>query len=975
MIGVFEGVARLHPQRTCFTFVDDKGVGESYSYRETRMLSAGLARLLARRGVRRGGSVAVDVSNRPICVFLLLAAAYGGFTLVMLNNRLTDAEKSSRLLDLGRSSVTPAFTVTDDKAHRLMEEVIEDLTGATSSQSTIAPATSPRDRRQGRSRSGRTSFAGVTVRSSMASASARSTRALGRAASGRASVRRRDEMAQQEAIESVMHFAERGSHLFDFDARAIVMFTSGTTGRAKAVPLTWKNLCRSAEVSNSVLNRRGEGLWQVALPMYHVGGLQMVVRSVLNANSFILYSRFDADRILADAARKGATHISVVDKALQDMLASPRSRDLKRYDCVLLGGGPLNAQTLSRALASGVRVYASYGMTETSSQIANMLVEEGFSGGMRLLPGYEARIVDAGPDGFGRLAVRGPGLFDGYLNARAAYTADGFFLTGDVAAAHEGLLYVRERTGDMFVSGGENVYPAEIRQKLISQPGVADAYVFGVPDPVWGRRPVAFVERSPQSAAVDGSSRSSSSPAQRRLDGMAFAASVKKSLSSRLSKLYRPKRLYALDSFPRTGIGKVDRAALEQLHEQRLEIVKVNLYRIRVPFKQPFRTAKGTLSERESVLVEVVDHAGRTGLGECVAFTTDWYLPETLDQDVRALRELIVPALLNRPFLHPSEVDALLSAAPGAAACPLARGAIEPAMWDLYGKIVGKPLWRLIGGGDQPGASVGMAVPDQGKEPMRGAKASVAVPAGAVVPIGSVEETLATVGRCVAAGYARIKLKVSPGNAVECLRAVRKAYPDLMISLDANQSFTEADLEELKQIDGFDPVWIEEPLDPRRVPQHGPRDIFARLAALQGSLRTRVCIDESVTCPADLSRALQHPQLACYALKIAKLGGVQPALEFLRIADRRGISVWMGGMYDTGISRRVHAAFETLPQVIAPGDIGSVSRYFDVDVTEPPYAAARGNIILNGRGHESGIGCSLNRAALDWVLVDRITLE
>lgn len=117
------------------------------------------------------------------------------------------------------------------------------------------------------------------------------------------------------------------------------MFTSGTTGRSKAVPLTWDNLCNSAAVSNAALNRRGEGLWQAALPLYHVGGLQMVVRSFLNANPFILYERFDARRVLADAARRGATHISVVDKMLQDMLAAPNADQLRRYVCILLGGG------------------------------------------------------------------------------------------------------------------------------------------------------------------------------------------------------------------------------------------------------------------------------------------------------------------------------------------------------------------------------------------------------------------------------------------------------------------------------------------------------------------------------------------------------------------------------------------------------------------------------------------------------------
>ena len=661
MIGVFEGMVRQNPQRTCFTFVDKEGNVEAFSYREARMMAAGLASLLRRRGVEPGDAVVVDLPNNPAFVIMLLAAAYGGFSLITMNTRLTDAEKQARLLDLQRSrAVNVAYTVDMSNAAHLLQTVADEATGTADAAA------------HGRGHAQRTAFA---ARTNIATAEARTTRALGRAGHGRqAAARRREDVARQDAVESVIHFAERGAHVFDHGAVAVVMFTSGTTARSKAVPLTWDNLCNSAAVSNAALNRRGEGLWQAALPLYHVGGLQMVVRSFLNANPFILYE-----------------------------LAAPNADQLRRYVCILLGGGPLNAQTLGGALAARARVYASYGMTETSSNIANSLVLPGFTGGMQLLPGYEARIVDAGPDGFGRLAVRGPGLFSGYLNARAAYTADGFFLTGDTAAiAPDGKLYVKERTDDMFVSGGENVYPAEIREKLLRVPGVADAYIFGAPDEKWGRRPVGFIERDaafdlprPLSASV---ASSAAGQRGRTVSDRIFAQEAAHSVASQLSRVYQPKHLFVLDAFPRTGIGKVDRSALRKLYEQRIEVKRVNLYRIRLPFRKPFATAKGTLSFRESLLVEVVDYAGRTGLGECAAFPTDWYLPETLDQDLRILQEQLIPLVLNTVFLHPSEADGLLAACPGADALPMARGAIEPALWDLYGKIVGQPLWRLIGG-------------------------------------------------------------------------------------------------------------------------------------------------------------------------------------------------------------------------------------------------------------------------------------
>ena len=943
MIGVFESMVRQNPQRTCFSYVDKGGNVEALSYRETRMIAAGLASLLRRRGVEPGDAVVVDLPNNPACVFLLLAAAYGGFSLVALNNRLTDAEKQSRLLDLQRSrGVKVSYTVDMTNVEHLVRTVAVDATGT-------AEAAGP-------GHAQRTSF---YARTNMATAEVRSTRALGRAGRSRSeTARRREDMARQDALESVIHFAERGAHVSDRGAIAVVMFTSGTTGRSKAVTLTWDNLCRSAQIFNDSLCRRGEGLWQIVLPLYHVGGLQMVVRSFLNANPFILYQHFDADRLLQDAQRRGATHVSVVDKMLQDMMASSHASVLSRYECILLGGGPLNAQTLGRALSLHARVYASYGMTETASNIANALVTPGFTGGMTLLDGYEARIVDAAPDGFGRLAVRGPGLFGGYLNARAAFTADGFFLTGDSAAiAPDGKLYVKERTDDMFISGGENVYPAEIREKLLRVPGVADAYIFGAPDETWGRRPVGFIERGganvspgnmPAGIAGGVAGRRARSLSDRR-----FAQEVAQITAPQLSRMYQPKHLFALPRFPRTGIGKVDRGALRKLYDERIEIKHVNLYRIRLPFRKPFATAKGTLSFRESLLVEVVDHAGRTGLGECVAFPTDWYLPEVLDQDLHVLREQLIPCVLDTVLLHPSEADGLFAACPGANDAPMARGALEPALWDLYGKIVEQPLWRLIGGELPEGAAV------------------AAVPAGAAIPVGSATDTVAAARRCVEAGYTRVKLKVTPGTAIFSTQAVRKAFPDLVISLDANQSFTERDLEELRSLDEYNIAWIEEPLDPRRAPASGPHDLFERLAQLQRRITTPVCLDESLTCARDIARALKHPELKCFALKIGKFGGVQPALQFVRMAQARGMRVWMGGMYDTGISRRMHAAFETLPGVTDAGDIGATSRYFDTDVTNPPYTVERGLVTLTRRGHEFGLGCELDRAALSHVLIDQ----
>ena len=948
MINAFESLVRLNPDGVFFTFVARDGSEHSCTYRQARLTAAAIARRLRSKGVGRGDCVSVDLPNCPEFIFLALAAGYGAFSLVVLNNRLTSAEKLSRLFDLESSGIRVACRIDEARAETLMDHVADDLAG------------------------------------------------VSRLQSGRRVIM----SAERDAVFEATHFAERESHLFNDQERALVLFTSGTTGKPKAVPSTWRMLTAAAESSNAVLSMRGRGMWQVALPLYHIGGFEQVVRSITNRTPFRLYARFDAARILKDAARVGFTHISVVDKMLQDMLAVEGGGPaLAAYRCILLGGGALNPATIARAHEAGLRLYASYGMTETCSQIANSLIDGSFTGGMELLPGYQARIVEPDGRGFGRLAVRGPGVLSNYLNARAAFTADGFFLTGDVAALHEGKIYVKERTTDMFVSGGENVYPAEIADKLMAIPGVADAYVFGAPDPVWGRRPVAFIERTSETPARGDRdqafdrlspvktarfSREVIKPQVRRHvskplvpsrpSDREFVASVHSQLEGVLSKLYRPKQIFVMESLPRQGIGKIDRAAIERIYSECLDVRRVILHRVRIPFKKPFVTAKATLEFRESVIVEVIDAKGRVGLGECVAFSSDWYLPETIEQDIEVLRGTRAPKVIGEVFLHPREVSAAFTSISGMERFPLACGAIEPALWDLYGKIVGKPLGRLLAEEYDVIERAAHRERVHGKTRASfGNAREAAVSAGAVVGMGSVEETLDSVSRCVEAGYCRVKLKVAPGS-LGVVRMIRQKYPHLFITLDANQSFTDRSIAELRALDPLNVAWIEEPIDLTPCGGSTAR-AFARLAALQRTIATPICLDESFVNEREAYQALSYPELRCFAVKVAKFGGVEAALKFIFAARSCGREVWMGGMYDTGISKRMHAAFQTLDEVVMPGDIGSTSRYFDVDVTMPPYTAERGKVTLNRAGYEFGLGCSLCPEAISSVQTDRIVIE
>ena len=896
MIDIFESAAQARPESVFFSYVNRAGEEMSFTYRQTRLLAAQLARRLRDKGVFPGDMVAVDLPNCPLYVILALAAAYGGFGLVALNHRLTDAEKLTRLLELERCGVRIAHRVDADSEPRLFEQVCNSLL-------------------RGDARMGRVddSLGGV--------------------------------------VEDAIHFAERAAHTFDPDHRALIMFTSGTTGKPKGAELTWTNLVEAAQASNRVLSPRSlsRGLWQAVLPFFHVGGFQVLVRSVCSRWSLRIYEGFDAAQVLRDAAELHATHISVVDKMLQDMVRHGGAA-LGAYQCILLGGGPLNANTVAQALAAKARVFASYGMTETSSQVANTLITSQFTGGLRLLPGYSARIVEPDAEGFGRLALRGPGVFGGYVNARAAFTVDGFFLTGDTAALHEGCLYIRERTADMFVSGGENVYPAEIVDALVRIPGVADAYVFGVPDVRWGRRPAAVVELAPGAPPLS-------------------AGIIKDALARRLSRLYIPEQICIVDDMPRTGIGKIDRTACEGLFRQHIDVKKVVLHRVRLPFSKPFKTPKETLTYRESVIVEVVDKKGRVGLGECTAFDTDWYLPETLGDDIQVMREVLAPRVIAGTYLHPREVAADLASIEGMERFPMAMSAIEMACWDLYGKVVEQPLWALLGEEfdrltrvaafceEEPPAVGQAALPARRTRPRQ-------VYSGAVVGMGTPARTVAEVRDCVRQGYRRIKLKVAPGKGLPAVRAVRRAFPELLITLDANQSFSLHHMAELRAYDSLDIGWIEEPLDLASAGVSRHEHGLARLASFQHTLAMPICVDESFLNAEEAERMFAYPELRCAMVKIGKFGGIQRSLEFVHHALSEGREVCMSGMYDTGISRFAHAAFQTLPGVVIPGDLGATARYFDADLTVPAYEAPQGIITLNASGHEHGIGCDLEPQAL-----------
>ena len=275
--------------------------------------------------------------------------------------------------------------------------------------------------------------------------------------------------------------AMTGTH--DLTRTAIVVHTSGTTAGPRAVELTFGNWLWSALGSAAALGVRRDDAWLCTLPLSHVGGLSILVRSTIYATTVVLHERFGAEAA-ADEIATRATLVSVVPTTLARLLDAGL-RHPPRLRAALVGGAPITDTLLSQAAAAGVPTISTYGLTEACSQVT--------TGG----PPLFCTSVRIGP---GReILVAGPTV------AVAALSADGWLHTGDEGALDAaGRLTVTGRAGDTIITGGENVAPAEVEAVLESHPAVAEAAVHGAPDPEWGERVVATVVLcGPDTATVD----------------------------------------------------------------------------------------------------------------------------------------------------------------------------------------------------------------------------------------------------------------------------------------------------------------------------------------------------------------------------------------------------------------------------------------------------------------------------------------
>jgi o-succinylbenzoate synthase len=374
---------------------------------------------------------------------------------------------------------------------------------------------------------------------------------------------------------------------------------------------------------------------------------------------------------------------------------------------------------------------------------------------------------------------------------------------------------------------------------------------------------------------------------------------------------------------------------------QTITIKDIQLHAIGMPLVERLRTSFGEEPYKAAVLVELHTDEGITGWGECSAEINPGYSYETVGTAFHVLSEFVIPALLGKTFSSATEVPQIIS---GVRGHPLAKHAAEAAVWDALAKANGQSLAEAFAAhlpaGNTPRgyANVGVSI---------GIKPTVAA-------------TLDIIKLRLGQGYRRIKLKIQPGWDVELARGVREVYPDIVMMLDANSAYTLADAEHLKQMDAFNLLMLEQPL--------GYNDIYEH-SKLQPQLKTPICLDESIHSANDLRLALDLGACKILNLKPARVGGYTESLEIYKICVENELPLWIGGLLETGIGRSANLAFASLPGVTLPCDISATDRYYNPDLTEPPFVLGPNSTIAAPTAPGIGVEVRMERvqeAAARW---------
>ena len=363
------------------------------------------------------------------------------------------------------------------------------------------------------------------------------------------SVERREQLPNSIStivFESLEHILsdEEADDTFDwtFEDRdiAVVMNTSATTGQFKSVPLRWGQIRAHVQASQEVLGKTEQDNWLMVLPLFHVSGLSILMRSLYNGTAVTILPKYDEAQVLKLIESENINMMSLVPTILTQLEPSITHHKLR---VILLGGEFIPMALIDACEKKSLPIYKTYGMTETFSQSVTFSVldypHKRDSVG-KPLPGMQVRIDKPDADGVGEIHLTGPMVMTGYIDKEPI---DGDLNTDDIGYVDEdGFVYILNRRKDLIISGGENIYPKELEDLVYTLPSVKECAVVPVPDPKWGQVPALFV------AFHDGESMT--------------ADAILSFMTKSLAKYKVPKYVKILSALPRNGTGKIVRNEL-----------------------------------------------------------------------------------------------------------------------------------------------------------------------------------------------------------------------------------------------------------------------------------------------------------------------------------------------------------------------------------------------------------------------------
>jgi O-succinylbenzoate synthase len=367
-----------------------------------------------------------------------------------------------------------------------------------------------------------------------------------------------------------------------------------------------------------------------------------------------------------------------------------------------------------------------------------------------------------------------------------------------------------------------------------------------------------------------------------------------------------------------------------------MKIRQINLYHLRMPLLSAFETSFGRITTRDCVLLEAF--AGDlVGYGECPADRDPGYSYETVGTAWHILKDFLVPAALGQEIDSAEQLQHIMAFVRGHL---MAKAGLEMVLWDLLGKVQGLSLRDMLGG-ERHRVEVGVSVGLQ----------------------TSPELLVDVVLDYLYQGYQRVKIKIKPGRDVQDARAVRKAFPELRLQVDANSAYTLEDAASLAPLDELGLLLIEQPLAEDDLWDH---------SKLQAMLRTPICLDESITSLRLAQQALEMKACQVINIKPGRVGGLSQGVAIHDLCQAQGIPVWCGGMLETGVGRASNLAIASLPGFSLPGDISATDRYYDEDITQERFVLNPDSTI--DVPNAPGLGVSINPAVLERVTVNKLNL-